>query len=50
MQNRASMELYYQHTEDDENGGIKIIVSNILYGIKIHDISRRIYNSLSAFI
>jgi len=33
MQNRASMELYYPHTEDDENGGINVTVPNILYAI-----------------
>jgi hypothetical protein len=48
MQNRASMELYYLHNEDDENGGIKIIVQNTLYAIKIHNTSGRMYNSLSA--
>jgi len=40
MQNRASTELYYPHTEDDENGGINIIVPNILYATKTHTISR----------
>jgi len=50
MQNRASVEFYYPHNEDEENGGINIIVGNTLYAIKIHNISQRMYNNLSASI